>query len=138
MLHKWCWSFSISIIYYEYVPRWHNLHYLYQQTCCSLVYILNYILKIYGWDIDEHFDLCGHNVDTNQDSIWFHQVDGIDVSYDAVIAGHLVNMSVVLVDTIQASFSFPQIIPKNTHMYTLYTNFSFYITFTMFHYIGQW
>ncbi len=38
---------------------------------------------------------------------------------------------------IKASFSFPKIIPKSTHMYTLYTNLSFYIILTMFHYIGQ-
>ncbi len=39
--------------------------------------------------------------------------------------------------TIKTSFSFPKIIPKSTQMYTLNTNLSFYITFTMFHYIGQ-
>ncbi len=38
-------------------------------------------------------------------------------------------------DVIKASFSFPKIIPKNTQMYTLSTNLSFYITFTLFHYI---
>ncbi len=38
------------------------------------------------------------------------------------------------------SFSFPKIIPKSTHMHTLhtlYTNMSFYITFIIFHIIGQ-
>ncbi len=35
------------------------------------------------------------------------------------------------------SFTFPKIILKNTTMYVLYNNLSFYITFTMFHYIGQ-
>ncbi len=38
---------------------------------------------------------------------------------------------------IKISFSFPNIIPKSTQMYTLYTILSFYITFAMFHYIGQ-
>ncbi len=38
---------------------------------------------------------------------------------------------------IKASFTVPIIISKSTEMYTLYTNLSFYITFTMFHYIGQ-
>ncbi len=36
----------------------------------------------------------------------------------------------------EASFSFPKIVPKIIHMYTLHTNMSFYITLTMFHYIG--
>ncbi len=37
----------------------------------------------------------------------------------------------------QASFSFHKLIPKNTHMTTLYTNLSLYITFTMINYIRQ-
>ncbi len=32
---------------------------------------------------------------------------------------------------------FQKIIKKNTQMYTLYTNLLFYITFTIFYYIGQ-
>ncbi len=39
--------------------------------------------------------------------------------------------------SINVSFSFLKIIPKSTQMYTLYTNMLFYITFTMFRYIGQ-
>ncbi len=38
---------------------------------------------------------------------------------------------------IKASFSFHKRIPKNTHMTTLYTNLSLYITFTMINYIRQ-
>ncbi len=38
---------------------------------------------------------------------------------------------------VKASFSFTKIIPKSTQLYTLYNNVSFYITFTMFHYIRK-
>ncbi len=38
---------------------------------------------------------------------------------------------------VKLSSFFPKIIPKSTEMYTLYTNLLFFITFTMFHYIGQ-
>ncbi len=38
---------------------------------------------------------------------------------------------------LKRSFSVPKIYPKSTQMYILYTNLSFYIIFTMFHYIGQ-
>ncbi len=38
---------------------------------------------------------------------------------------------------LKATFSIPKIIPKSTQMYTLYSNLSFCITFTILHYIGQ-
>ncbi len=40
--------------------------------------------------------------------------------------------SVENISNVKASFSFRKIIPKITQIYILYTNLSFYITFTIF------